>query len=161
MRITSAAILSTCLATLPTAAATGQTSGQIGDTETAQTAAVGQDVVSDAAEQPALEDLLWIARPIVVFADTPNDPRFQQQMEFLSERRGELEDRDAEILIDTDPEAEGPLRRELRPRGFGLVILDKDGSVVQRRPAPTTARELINLIDRLPSRRQEAGSYRP
>jgi Domain of unknown function (DUF4174) len=156
MRIISAVILSAGLAVLPLSAATERTNG----TKTAQTAAVGQNVVTDAAEQPNLEELLWIARPIVVFADTPNDPRFQQQMQFLEERRDELDERDVEILVDTDPAADGPLRQELRPRDFGLVVLDKDGSVVQRRPTPTTARELINLIDRLPSRRQETGSFR-
>jgi hypothetical protein len=113
-----------------------------------------------AVEQPTLEDLRWVARPVVVFADSPADPRFAQQISMLDERLPELEDRDVVILIDTDPDAAGPLRKELRPRGFNLVLIDKDGAVVQRRPAPTTARELINLIDRLPSRRQETGSFR-
>ncbi len=111
-------------------------------------------------EQPDLEDLLWVARPVVVFADSQNDPRFVQQMRMLEERVPELEDRGVVILTDTDPDARGPLRTTLRPRGFGLVLVDTDGSVVQRRPAPTTSRELINLIDRLPSRRQETGSRR-
>lgn len=157
MRILGGLIVAALGVAFPVSAATDQD----GWTEMAQVAAVGVESVTDAEEQPSLGDLLWIARPVVVFADTPNDPRFQQQMEWLSERRGELEDRDVEILVDTDPEARGALRQELRPRGFGMVIIDKDGSVVQRRPAPTTARELINLIDRLPSRRQEAGSFRP
>ncbi|MEM8570722.1 MAG: DUF4174 domain-containing protein [Pseudomonadota bacterium] len=141
--------------------ASGMANAQARGVETAQTAAVGATVVSDAAEQPTLEDLLWVARPVVIFADTPNDPRFQQQIEFLSDRQNELKERDVEVLVDSDPAARGPLRQALRPRGFGLVIIDKDGTVVQRRPAPTTTRELINLIDRLPSRRQEAGSFRP
>jgi hypothetical protein len=111
-------------------------------------------------EQPTLADLLWIARPIVVFADTPNDPRFVQQMQMLDQQPGDLVDRAVVILTDTDPAERGPLRLELRPRGFGLVLIDLDGSIVQRRPAPTTAREIINLIDRLPSRRQETGSRR-
>ena len=114
----------------------------------------------DEAAQPTLEELLWVARPIVVFADTENDPRFLQQMRMLEERSEDLAARDVVILVDTDPAALGPLRKELRPRGFGLVLLDKDGSVAQRRPNPTTARELINLIDRMPSRRQETGSRR-
>jgi hypothetical protein len=113
------------------------------------------------AEQPALADLRWIARPLVIFADTSNDPRLNQQLTMLAEREQELLDRDVVILVDTDPAARGPLRMDLRPRGFGLVLIDKDGTVVQRRPAPTTAREIINLIDRLPSRRQETGSQRP
>jgi hypothetical protein len=81
-------------------------------------------------------------------------------MNMLGEQPIELEDRGVVILTDTDPAERGPLRLELRPRGFGLVLIDTDGSIVQRRPAPTTAREIINLIDRLPSRRQETGSRR-
>ena len=112
------------------------------------------------AAEPSLDDLLWVARPIVVFADSPADPRFAQQMAMLGERQPELEDRDVVILTDTDPAAAGPLRKTLRPRGFNLVLIDIDGTVLQRRPAPTSARELINLIDRTPSRRQETGSMR-
>jgi hypothetical protein len=130
-------------------------------TDEAQAASVGQESVTDATPpQPTLDELLWIARPIVVFADSPADPRFAQQIAMLDERLAELEDRDVVLLTDTDPAARGPLRTELRPRGFNLVLIDKDGTVVQRRPAPITAREIINLIDRLPSRRQETGSLR-
>lgn len=118
-------------------------------------------VAAEAADEPPdLEDLLWIARPLVIFADTENDPRFIQQMEMLEGRMGDLEDRRVVVLIDTEPAANGPLRQTLRPRGFGIVLLDTDGSVVQRRPAPTTVRELSNQIDRLPSRRLEIGSMR-
>jgi hypothetical protein len=112
------------------------------------------------AAQPALEDLLWVARPLVIFADTPDDPRFVQQLTLLEERLPELEERDVVILTDTDPAARGPLRQELRPRGFGVVLIDKDGVVAQRHPTPVSAREIINLIDRMPSRRQETGSRR-
>jgi len=118
------------------------------------------DAGTGAEAPPALEDLLWIARPVVIFADTPNDPRFAQQMQMLEQRADEIAERGVIVLTDTDPAAAGPLRMELRPRGFGLVLIDKDGTVVQRRPAPTTSRELINMIDRLPSRRQETGSLR-
>lgn len=110
---------------------------------------------------PSLDDLLWIARPLVVFADSANDPRFRQQMQALERRGPDLEERGVFILTDTDPAGRGPLRQELRPRGFGLVLIDTDGTVVQRRPSVTSAREIINLIDRLPSRRQETGSRRP
>lgn len=112
------------------------------------------------AAQPTLEELLWVARPVVVFADSENDPRFLQQMQMLEERSEDLAERKAVVLVDTDPAAKGPLRQALRPRGFGLVLIDTDGSVVQRRPSPTSSRELINLIDRLPSRRLESGSRR-
>lgn len=119
------------------------------------------DVESESVDQPTLADLRWIARPVVVFADSDNDPRFLQQMRMLEEREAELDDRRVVVLTDTDPAANGPLRQELRPRDFGLVLIDTDGTVVQRRPAPTSARELLNMIDRLPSWRQETGSRRP
>jgi hypothetical protein len=127
----------------------------------AQTAAQPAVVAAEAeAEQPDLASLLWIARPLVVFADSENDPRFRQQMALLAEEPEVLESRNVVVLVDTDPAANGLLRRELRPRGFGIVLIDTDGSVVQRRPAPTTIRELSLTIDRLPSRRQETGSMR-
>ncbi len=110
--------------------------------------------------QPSLADLLWIARPLVVFADTAQDPRYVQQMELLATGAGELETLRVQVLTDTDPAANGPLRHALRPRGFGIVLIDTDGSVVQRRPTVTTVREIAGTIDRLPSRRQETGSRR-
>jgi len=115
---------------------------------------------AEAEAAPTLDDLLWIARPVVVFADTPNDPRFAQQLRMFEERADEMAERGVVVLTDTDPAAQGPLRKALRPRGFGLVLIDTDGTVVQRKPAPVTSRELINTIDRLPSRRQETGSRR-
>ena len=54
------------------------------------------------AAQPALDELLWVARPLVVFADTPDDPRFVQQLGMLQERMAELEEREVVILTDRD-----------------------------------------------------------
>jgi hypothetical protein len=112
------------------------------------------------AARPGLDDLLWIARPLVVFADSASDPRFRQQMQRLEADPEPLAERKVVVLADTDPAADGPLRPRLRPRGFGLVLIDTDGSVAHRRPSPITVRELSNFIDRMPSRRQETGSRR-
>jgi Domain of unknown function (DUF4174) len=122
--------------------------------------------VAAAAEAPAepppgLEALRWVARPLVVFADTPEDPRFIQQMRMLDADPEPLAQRNVVVLTDADPAAAGPLRQQLRPREFGVVLIDVDGSVAQRRPVPTSVRELVNLIDRMPSRREETGSHRP
>jgi hypothetical protein len=111
--------------------------------------------------QPSLDELQWVARPLVVFADTPEDPRFIQQMRMLEAEPEPLVERNVVILPDADPDANGPLRERLRPRGFGLVLIDVDGRVAQRRPVPTSVREIVNLIDRMPSRRDETGSRRP
>lgn len=107
------------------------------------------------ASETALEDWLWLKRPLVVFADSPADPRFTEQMALLTERLEALDDRDVVIITDTDPAASGPIRRKLRPNGFMLVIMAKDGSIVIRKPAPWTVREISRSIDKLPLREQE------
>lgn len=112
-------------------------------------------------EPPSLDDLLWVARPLVIFADTDRDPRYIQQMRRIEAGMEELSERQVVVLTDTDPAAAGPLRRALRPRGFGVVLVDIDGRVALRRPAPMQVREISGLIDRMPSRRDETGSRRP
>lgn len=120
----------------------------------------------EAAERPAeapilsadtinLNDFLWISRLLVVFADTPSDPRYIEQMATLSARLDVLGERDVVIITDTDPSARTEVRRTLRPRGFTLVLIGKDGAINQRRPAPWGIREIAHSIDRLPLRRQE------
>lgn len=102
-----------------------------------------------------LNEFLWIKRPIVVFADTPNDPRFIQQMELLAADIPAVLTRDIIVLTDTDPAARSDLRRALRPRGFMLVLMDKDGGVKLRKPAPWDMREISRSIDKWPTRQRE------
>lgn len=102
-----------------------------------------------------LNDFLWVSRPIIVFADTDADPRFREQMALLAERPEPLVDRDVVIIFDTDPAAQSAIRRQLRPRGFGLVLMDKDGTVNLRRPSPRNVREIIRAIDNMPIRMEE------
>lgn len=110
--------------------------------------------VFDSAEVH-LADLQWLVRPLVVFADTPNDPRFVRQMELLLARMDELAERDVIVLTDTDPAAMSELRTHLRPRGFMLTLLAKDGSVAFRKPQPWDVREISRSIDKMPLREQE------
>ena len=102
-----------------------------------------------------LSEFLWINRPVVVFADSKFDPRFVQQMELLEDRRAELSLRDVIVLTDTDPAAKSALRKKLRPRGFMLVLIGKDGNVYLRKPFPWDVREITRSIDKLPMRQQE------
>lgn len=102
-----------------------------------------------------LSEFLWTKRPVVVFADTPNDPRFIEQMNFLNADIPALLLRDIVVLTDTDPAARSDLRRKLRPRGFMLVLIDKDGGVKLRKPAPWDVREISRSIDKFPTRQQE------
>lgn len=113
-------------------------------------------IIDDTPADPVdLKEFLWTKRPIVVFADTPADPRFEEQMRLLQADPDALTRRDIVVLTDTDPAANGPLRLALRPRGFGVVLIDKDGEVKLRKPLPSTTREITRSIDKWPSRLQE------
>ena len=102
-----------------------------------------------------LDQFKWLARPVVVFADTPADPAFSLQMEYLRARPKELADRDVVVIVDTDPDGWSEIRTRLRPRGFMLVIMGKDGQVELRKPAPWDVREITRTIDKMPLRQQE------
>ncbi len=102
-----------------------------------------------------LNDFLWLKRPIVVFADTEADPRYILQMELLTARLDALADRDVVVLTDTDPAAKSDIRQKLRPRGFMMVLIGKDGGVKLRKPAPWDVREVSRVIDKMPMRQQE------
>ncbi len=129
--------------------------------QTAAPAPAAADAQPAPDVQPTLDELRGNSRVVVVFADDPKDPKFVQQMAWLDGQPAELDERNVVVLVDTDPKANGPLRQRLRPVGFGVVLIDIDGTIAHRRPLPTTVRELANFIDRMPSRRQETGSHRP
>lgn len=116
------------------------------------------EVVIDAATT-TLDDWLWIKRPVVVFADSPADPRFQEQVALLTERYAALDDRDVVIITDSDPGARSAVRQALRPRGFSLVVIAKDGTIVTRKPRPWSVREISRSIDKLPLRIDELKGY--
>ena len=103
----------------------------------------------------ALEGYRWLNRLIVVFSDSPNDPRFTEQTELLRSLPSELLERDVIVLTDTDPSAQTRLRQKLRPRGFVMVIIGKDGGVKLRKPLPWSVREISRAIDKMPLRQRE------
>ncbi len=113
------------------------------------------------AGEVSLDEYLWTYRPIVVFADTPADPRFREQIKLLSERPGELIVRDVVVITDTDPDARSGARLKLRPRGFQLTLMGKDGRVNLRKPFPWNVREISRAIDKWPLRQEEirAGGF--
>lgn len=122
---------------------------------------LAQEVVADdvliimPADDVVLADFQWEARVITVFADSPRDPAFARQIELLSERPDTLVERDVIVLTDTDPAAKSDVRTQLRPRGFALVIVDKDGRVMLRKPDPWDVREISRAIDKTTLRQQE------
>ena len=112
------------------------------------------ETVFDAAEV-SLDDFQWLARPLVVFADSTADPRFREQMELLAARPADLIERDVVIIVDTDRANTSDIRRKLRPRGFQITLIGKDGGVKLRKPFPWDVRELSRQIGKMPLRQQE------
>jgi hypothetical protein len=102
-----------------------------------------------------LASYLHKARPVIVFADTPDDPAFSEQMRLLAARWEEMAKQDVVVIFDTDPSNPSAVRQRLRPRGFMLVLIDKSGQVALRKPFPWDAREIMRAIDRMPDRREE------
>ncbi len=107
-----------------------------------------------------LSEFLWVFRPIVVFADNPADPRFTDQIAMLRAEVDRLKERDVVVLTDADPAARSPLRLKLRPRGFMLVLVGKDGTVRLRKPFPWSVREITANIDKTPMRQREVEERR-
>jgi hypothetical protein len=107
------------------------------------------------ADQVVMAEQKYHRRPLVVFADSPEDPAYIRQMELLARAYPELEARDVILVTDTDPAAKSEWRQKLRPRGFSLVIMDKDLAPVIRKPIPWDVREIAHAIDKLPLRLQE------
>jgi Domain of unknown function (DUF4174) len=108
-----------------------------------------------------LADLLYVNRAVIVFADSPQDPNFVRQMELLALDQGELALRDTLVIVDTDPAAMTAVRTTFRPRGFSLVLMEKDGTAVLRKPLPWDLREITHAIDKSPLRRQEVLERNP
>ena len=118
------------------------------------------ELVMIEAPGAVLEDFHWFARPLIIFADSENDPRFVQQMEYIDDDWMDLAERDVIVVVDTDPAAKSAIREELRPRGFMLVLIGKDGFKYLRKPLPWDVREISRSIDKMPLRQQELKDMR-
>ena len=102
-----------------------------------------------------MADVIWAARPLVIFADSPLDPIFAQQMKLLRAGQAIVQDRDMIIIVDTDPSAKTIIRETLHPKGFNWALIGKDGMVKLRKPFAWDMRELSRVIDKMPIRQQE------
>lgn len=107
------------------------------------------------ANTVVLADLYLKKRIVAVFADSDADPAFIHQMDMLRVNASDLAERDVILITDTNPDTPSELRQKLRPNGFSLVILDKDGGNALRKPRPWSTREIVRVIDKFPSRRDE------
>jgi hypothetical protein len=111
-------------------------------------------VILDATETD-LNEFKWKNRPVIVFADSEDDPALIEQMELINLRAEELSERDVVVIVDTDPAARSDIRLKMRPRGFMLTLVGKDGNVAIRKPFPWSVREITRSIDKMPMRQRE------
>ncbi|MEO8531988.1 MAG: DUF4174 domain-containing protein [Deltaproteobacteria bacterium] len=95
-----------------------------------------------------LEDYKFESKLLIIFADSPEDPDYQKQIALLDEDLPALERRGVVILTDSDPAAKSAIRLELRPRGFGLVLIGLEGRIQLRKPTPWDVREITRSIDK-------------
>jgi len=107
------------------------------------------------AKDTDLSEFKWKKRPVVIFADSAEDPAFIEQMELVTARADDLADRDVVVVVDTDPDARSAIRLKMRPRGFMLTLVGKDGKVTLRKPFPWHVREITRSIDKMPMRQRE------
>ena len=107
-----------------------------------------------------LSSYRWTHRPIVVFANSPEDVNYTRQIKMLESGLNQLLVRDVVVLTDTNPSEVSPLRELLRPRGFALLLIGKDGQVKLRKPFPWSVRELSRAVDKMPMRRQELNAIK-
>ncbi len=123
--------------------------------ETSDDVLVPIDLTDEENRSISLTDYQWTKRLLVVLADTANDPRFVEQLELLEKEFSELAQRDVIVLLDTDPSVRSRLRESLRPRGFAIILIGKEGQVRLRKPFPWSVREISRAIDKSPLRQRE------
>lgn len=107
------------------------------------------------AVETDLSEFKWKQRPVIVFADSADDPAFIEQIERLASGAEDLTERDVVVIVDTDPEARSDIRLKMRPRGFMLTLVGKDGNIKLRKPFPWSVREISRSIDKMPMRLRE------
>ena len=112
------------------------------------------DVSDGTFGQFDIDGYKWQKRLFIILAESPNDPRFVEQMQYFEGAEQFLVERDVVVLWDTNPGAASALRRKFRPRDFVILLVGKDGTVFLRKPTPWNVRELSNAIDKLPIRQQ-------
>jgi hypothetical protein len=111
--------------------------------------------VPAAAAEDVLSPLRWKARPVIVLAERPDDPRLARQLALLEREKKGVEDRGIAVLRESG--RDGPLRRRLGLPGaaFAVALVGKDGGVKEVWHAPVAPRRIFTVIDAMPMRRDE------
>ncbi|MBS8226716.1 DUF4174 domain-containing protein [Vannielia litorea] len=112
-------------------------------------------VQSLASEANALKVYRWQNRPVLLFADNPEDAQYRIAVEALRGAFDGLAERDIVVLTDTDPASPSALRTRLAPMGFAMYLVGKDGGIKLRSDTPIRVETLFETIDSMPMRQRE------
>ena len=106
-----------------------------------------------AADSATLDAYRWKKRPVILFAASQQDAKYIEQVRMLKQQQPALEERDIIVLTDTSPDTKSTLRSQLKPEGFEIVLVGKDGGIKLRETSPLSAEVLLSTIDRMPMRK--------
>ena len=108
----------------------------------------------------SLAGLRGLARPLLIFAPTPNDPQLEIQLRRLHDNAPAIAARNIVVIaipydspsptqaMLTDDGAEAARRRfNIPPSDFAVILLGKDGSEKLRSSKPLSVEKLRNTID--------------
>jgi hypothetical protein len=115
-----------------------------------------------------LSELRNIARPLLIFAPSPDDPQLQIQLRRLHDNAPALSARNIVVIAIpynspsptsaqlTDTAAQSARRRfNIAPTDFSVILIGKDGGEKLRATEPLTLDKLRDTIDAMPMRQQE------
>jgi len=115
-----------------------------------------------------LDSLRDRARPLLIFAPKPDDPRLEIQLRTLKEHAAETQERDLVPIAlpfhtpsPTDavlaPGAAEAARRRFHvaPGDFAVILIGKDGGAKLRSDKPFSMEKLNETIDAMPMRQDE------
>lgn len=108
------------------------------------------------AAETELDSLRWKRRVLVIASPSRNTQAYLSQRKELSVEGPDWRERDLVLL-----EVIGPEKNDLRGAfhlkagDFTVLLIGKDGGVKLRSGTPVSSREIFELIDTMPMRRQE------
>jgi len=122
---------------------------------------------SDAARYE-IEQRRWEARPLLVFAPDPADPRWEQQTGALDDTKAGLAERDMDDVriagdsgtangdeMVADDVAALRARYDVETDDFAVILVGKDGGEKLRVTETIAIDEIFATIDAMPMRRRE------
>jgi hypothetical protein len=109
-------------------------------------------------------------RVLLVFAPTPDDVRYEEQIEEIESVQGQADDRDLlvfgifergpsfaeERAISSEESARARRRFDVSDGDFGLRLMGKDGTEILRSGEPLPSDDIFEAIDRTDLRWEEA-----